>query len=181
MKVVIYRNIKGKFQPKSFELWKSFARQLGFTLGEHVTKNTRTITVYPREEVTFTIFRSKLEPHLCLDYLRLEPANSKVIKLIDSLIQYISLSGEKQILEESERISTFFNEGKVVNADHSYDLSKFELLLLRETIFGFVHLSLDSMVKFQRSGNLERIAEIKTTFSDYQKLLNKLNEQINSK
>ena len=102
MKVVIYRNIKGKFQPKSFELWKSFARQLGFMLDEHFTKNTSTITVYPREETAiFTIFRYDSEPHLCLDYLRLKPANSKVIKLIDSLIQYISLSGEKQILEES--------------------------------------------------------------------------------
>ena len=182
MKVVIYRNIKGKFQPKAFKWWKSFASLLGFTLDEHVTKNTSTITVYRREEAaTFTIFHSESEPHLCLDYLRLEPADPQVVKLMDSLIQYMSLSGEKHIIDESVRISTFFNEGKVVNADHSDDLSKFELLLLRETIFGFVHLSLDRMVEFQRSGNLERVAEIKETISHYQKLLNKLNEQINSK
>ena len=89
-------------------------------LDEHVTKNTSTITVYRREEAaTFTIFHSESEPHLCLDYLRLEPADPQLVKLIDSLIQYMSLSGEKHIIDESVRTSTFFNEGKVVNADHS--------------------------------------------------------------
>jgi hypothetical protein len=182
MQVVIYRNIKGDFQPKAFKWWKSFASLLGFMLDEHVTKNTSTIIVYRREEAaTFTIFHSESEPHLCLDYLRLEPADPQLVKLIDSLIQHMSLSGEKHIIDESVHTLTFFKEGKVVNANHSDDLSKFELLLIRETIFGFVHLSLDRMIEFQRSGNLERAAEIKETISHYQKWLNKLNEQINSK
>jgi hypothetical protein len=182
VEVVIYRNIKGEFQPIAFKWWKSFASLLGFMLDEHVTKNTSTITVYRIDKAaTFTIFHSGPEPHLCLDYLRLEPADPQLVKLIDCLIQRMSLSGEKHIIHESVRTSTFFNEGKVVNANHSDDLSKFELLLIRETIFGFVHLSLDRMIEFQHSGNLERVAEVLKNISHYQKCLDKLNEQINSK
>ena len=66
-------------------------------------------------------------------------------------------------------------------ADLSNDLSKFELLLIRETIFGFIHLSLDRMIEFQHSGNLEKVAEVLKNISHYQKWLDKLNEQINSK
>ena len=72
----------------------------------------------------------------------------------------MSLSGEKHIIHKSVRTSTFFNEGKVVNADLSNEISKFELLLIRETIFGFIHLSLDRMIEFQRSGNLEKVDEV---------------------
>jgi hypothetical protein len=182
VEVVIYRNIKGDFQHKAFKWWKSFASLLGFMLDEHVTKNTSTITVYRREEAaTFTIFHSESESQLCLDYLRLQPADPKLVKLIDGLIQHMSLSGEKHIIDESVRTSTFFNGGKVVNADLSNDLSKFELLLIRETIFGFIHLSLDRMIEFQQSGNSERLAEVLKNISHYQKWLDKLNEQINSK
>ena len=67
-----------------------------------------------------------------------------------------------------------------MNADLSNDLSKFELLLIRETIFGFIHLSLDRMIEFQHSGNLEKVAEVLKNISHYQKWLDKLNEQINS-
>jgi hypothetical protein len=182
VEVVIYRNIKGDFQPKAFKWWKSFASLLGFMLDEYVTKNTSTITIYRREEAaTFTIFHSESESQLCLDYLRLQPADPQLVKLIDGLIQHMSLSGEKHIIDESVRTSTFFNGGKVVNADLSNDLSKFELLLIRETIFGFIHLSLDRMIEFQHSGNWEREAEVLKNISHYQKWLDKLNEEINSK
>ena len=182
MQVVIYRNIKGNFQSQAFKWWKSFASLLGFMVDEHVTKNTNTITIYKgKEAATFTIFHAESNPHLCLDYLRLEPADPQLVKLIDSLIRDMSLSGEKHIIDESVRTCTFFNEGKVVNTDHSDEQSKFELLLIRETIFGFVHLSLDRMIEFQRSGNLEKIDEIKKNIVDYQKWLNQLTEKINSK
>jgi hypothetical protein len=182
VEVIIYRNIKGNFHPKAFEWWKSFTNLLGFMLDEKATKNTNTITVYQDQKVaTFTIFHTEPEPHLCLNYLRLKPADPQLAKLIDSLIQHMSLSGEKHIIDESIRISTFFIEGKVVSADHNDDRSKFDLLLLRETIFGFVHLSLDRMIEFQCSGNLEGVAEIKGTLSHYKTFLIKLNEQIDTK
>ena len=182
LKTIIYRNIKGKFRPESFKVWKSFANLLGFMLDEHITKNTSTITVYRGEEAaTFTIFHSESEPHLFLDYLRLEPADPQLVKLLDHLILHMSLSGEKHKIDEANRISSFFHEGKVVNTNHRNIQSKFELLLVRETIFGFVYLSLDRMIEAQRSGYLERVAEIKETISHYEELLNKLNEQIDPK
>lgn len=181
MQVVIYRNIKGNFQSEAYEWWKSYANLLEFMIDEHNTENTSTITVYQGETTaTFTIFNSESGPHLCLDYLRLEPANPQLVKLIDYLIQDMNLSGEKHIIHESVRTYTFFEEGKVVNTVHSNESSKFELLLIRETIFGLVHLSLDRMIEFQRLGNLDKVAEIKETFDDYRKILNKLTEQINN-
>jgi hypothetical protein len=151
-------------------------------LDEHYTKNTSTLTIYRKEETAiFTIFHYDSEPHFCLDYLRLEPAAPQLVKLIDSLIQYMSLTGEKHTIDESVRKSTFFNEGKVVKTNKNDDFSKFELLLLRETIFGFIHLSLDRMVEFQRSGNLKEVAEIKENISQHHNFLTKLNEQINLK
>ncbi len=182
MEIVIYRNIEGKFQPEVFKEWQSFASLLGFMLDEHFTKNTSTITVYRREETAiFTIFHYDSEPHFCLDYLRLKPADPQLVKLMDSLIQYMSLSGEKHTIDESFRKSTFFKEGKVVNADKNNNFSKFELLLLRETILGFIHLSLDRMVEFRRTGNLKGVAEIKEIISQHHKFLTKLNEQIDPK
>ncbi len=181
MKTIIYRNIKGKFQPESFKEWKSFANLLGFMLDEHSTKNTSTVTVYRGEEAaTFTIFHSESESHLSLDYLRLEPADPQLVELLDHLIFQMSLSGEKYRIDEDHRITSFFHEGKVVHTNHRNILSKFELLLERETILGFVHLSLDRMIEAQRSGYLERAAEIKETISEYEELLNKLNELIDS-
>ncbi len=70
---------------------------------------------------------------------------------------------------------------KLVKPDDNNDLAQFELLLIRETIFGHIHLSLDNMIEYKRSGNLEKLDEIKETISHYQKLLTKLIEQINSK
>ena len=182
MKTIIYRNIKGKFQPESFKVWKSFANLLGFMLDEHSTKNTSTVTVYWREEAaTFTIFHSESESHLYLDYLRLEPADPQLVKLLDHLILHMSLSGERHKIDGANRITSFFHGGKVMNTAHRNILSKFELLLERETIFGFVHLALDRMIEAHRLGNLERAAEIKETISHYEELLNKLNEQIGPK
>ena len=173
--------LKGIFNTKPTNRWKSFANQLGFKIDEHNTKNTSTITVYQGETAaTFTIFSSVSGPHFSLDYLRLEPVNPQLVKLIDCLIQDMSLSGEKHIIHESVRTYTFFKEGKVVNANHSDESSKFELLLIRETIFGLVHLSLDRMIEFQRLGNLDKVEEIKETFEDYRRWLNKLTEQINN-
>lgn len=184
MEVGIYRNIKGKFQAKSFKLWKSYAHSQKFIIDEHATKSTHTITVYQKKAktaaATFIIFHSKPDPLLCLDYLRIEPADPQLFNLIDSLIEGMRLSGEKHIINESYRTSTIFTEGKAMNLDHFYDHSKLELLIQRETIFGCVHLSLDRMIEFQRSGNDERAASIKNTLSDYQKMLKKLNEQINA-
>ncbi len=112
--IVIYRNIKGIFEPTAFELWKSYASLFGCRLNEYTTKNNRTITVYRKEEnAAFTIFHSEPEPYLYLDYLRLEPADPQLVKLIDRLIYQMSLSGEKQVIGESIRASTFFNKGKV--------------------------------------------------------------------
>jgi hypothetical protein len=181
MQVVIYRNIKGDFQYEAFEWWKSFVKQLGFLIDEHNTKNTSTITVYQDETAaTFTIFYSESGPHLCLNYLRLKPANPHLVKLIDSLIQNLNLSGEKHMIHESDRTFTIFQEGKVVKTDHRNKSSTFELLLIKETIFGHVHLSLDRMIEFQRLGHLDKVAEIKETFEDYRRWLNQLTAQINN-
>lgn len=181
MKIVIYRNLNGNFQFKAFKQWKSIAGQLGFQIEEHVTKNTSTITVYrDMNTATFTIFYSKSGAQLCLDYLRLEPADPQLVKLIDRLIQEMNLSGEKHTITESVRSCTFFNKGKAVDSGHIHEQSKFELLLIRETILGFVHLSLDRMIEFQRSGNLDKVTEIKESLSDYQKYLDQLTEQINN-
>ena len=54
-------------------------------------------------------------------------------------------------------------------------VSKFELLLIRETIFGLVHLSLDRMIEFQHLGHLEKVEEIKEIFEDYRKWLDQIN------
>ena len=181
MQVVIYRNIKGDFQYEAYDRWKSFANQLGFKIDEHNTKNTSTITVYQGETAaTFTIFSSVSGPHLSLDYLRLEPVNPQLVKLIDSLIQEMNLFGEKHMIHESVRTSIFYQEGKVVNTNYSNESSKFELLLIRETIFGLVHLSLDRMIEYQRLGQLDKAEEIKETFEDYRRWLNELTEQINN-
>ena len=181
MQVVIYRNIKGDFQYEAYDRWKSFANQLGFKIDEHNTKNTSTITVYQGETAaTFTIFSSVSGPHLSLDYLRLEPVNPQLVKLIDYLIQDLNLSGEKHMIHESVRTYTLFQEGKVVKMDDSNESSKFELLLIRETIFGLVHLSLDRMIEFQRLGHLDKVEEIKETFEDYRRWLNEITEQINN-
>ena len=181
MQVVIYRNIKGDFQYEAYELWKFFANLLGFLIEEHNTKNTSTITVYQGETAaTFTIFYPESGPHLCLDYLRLKHASPQLLKLIDYLIQDLNLSGEKHMIHESVRTSTFFKEGKVVKTDDCHKSSKFELLLIRETIFGLVHLSLDRMIKFQRLGHLDKVAEIKETFEDYRRWLNQLTAEINN-
>ena len=64
--------------------------------------------------------------------------------------------------------------------NYSNESSKFELLLIRETIFGLVHLSLDRMIEFQRLGHLDKVEEIKETFEDYRRWLNELTEQINN-
>lgn len=182
MDVVVYRNIKGKFQSKAYKWWKSFVSLLGFSLEEHHTKNTRTITIHRKEVLAaFTIYNYNLEPVLYLDYLRLEPADPQLVKLIDCLIQNMNLSGEKHSIEESARTCTFFIEGNVQYVDHTEDLSKFDLLLLKETILGFVHLSLDYLVEFQRSDKQDKVTEIKETLSHYQKFLTKLNEQIKQK
>ena len=74
----------------------------------------------------------------------------------------------------------FYQEGKVVNTNDSNESSKFELLLIRETIFGLVHLSLDRMIEFQRLGHLDKVEEIKETFEDYRRWLNEITEQINN-
>ena len=181
MQVVIYRNIKGDFQYEAYEWWKTFAHLQGFIIDEHNTKNTSTITVYQGETAaTFTIFSSVSDPHLSLDYLRLEPVKPQLVKLIDYLIQDLNLSGEKHMIHESVRTSTFFKKGKVVKTDDCHKSSKFELLLIRETIFGLVHLSLDRMIEFQRLGHLDKVEEIKETFEDYRRWLNQLTEQINN-
>ena len=67
-----------------------------------------------------------------------------------------------------------------MNTNHSNESSKFELLLIRETIFGLVHLSLDRMIEFQRLGHLDKVEEIKETFEDYRRWLNEITEQINN-
>src|SRR5690348_6917075 len=109
MQVVIYRNIKGDFQYEAYEWWKTFAHLQGFIIDEHNTKNTSTITVYQGETAaTFTIFSSVSGPHLSLDYLRLEPVNPQLVKLIDYLIQEMNLFGEKHMIHESVRTSTFY-------------------------------------------------------------------------
>jgi hypothetical protein len=177
VKVVIYRNIKGIFEALNFKWWKSFASLLGFTVDEHETMNTTTITVYRGERsACFTIYRSGLEHLLCLDYLRLESEDPSFVKLFDSLIHHMSLSGEKHIIDGSLRESTYFKEGKVINSDHGDSPSRFELHLLRESIFGHVHLALDELVEAQRSGDTERVKKIKETFNHYQKQLSQLNE-----
>ncbi|WP_338473037.1 hypothetical protein R4Z10_10110 [Niallia sp. XMNu-256] len=182
MKVVIYRNIKGVFQSEVYKWWKSFASKLGFMLEEHAMKNTRTITVFrEEEEATFMIFHSKIEPQLYLNYLRIETEDPLLVELFDRLIQRMSLSGEKHIIENSVRTSTFFKEGLMIDKELTNNRSKFELKLIKETILGFIHLSLDRMVEIQRSGNMEKITEIKETIASYQEWLNKINEEINSK
>ena len=181
MQVVIYRNIKGDFQNEAYEWWKFFANLQGFKIDEHNTKNTNTITVYKGvTAATFTIFSSVSGPHLSLDYLRLEPVNPHLVKLIDYLIQDMNLSGEKHMIHKSVRTYTLFQEGKVVKMDDRNESSKFELLLIRETIFGLVHLSLDRMIEFQRLGHLDKVGEIKETFENYRKWLNQLTEKINN-
>lgn len=180
MQVVIYRNIKGNFHSEAYEWWKIFATLLGFMIDEHNTENTRTITVYQGEtETSFTIFNSESGPHLCLDYLRLEPVNPQLVKLIDYLIQDMSLSGEKHTIHESVCTCTFFQDGKAVKTDHRNESSNFDLLLMKETIFGLVHLSLDRMVEFQRLGDLDKVTEIKETLEVYRNDLNKLIKKIN--
>ena len=67
-----------------------------------------------------------------------------------------------------------------MNTNYSNESSKFELLLIRETIFGLVHLSLDRMIEFQRLGHLDKVEEIKETFEDYRRWLNEITEQINN-
>ena len=133
-----------------------------------------------RLQPLFTIFSSESGPHLRLDYLRLEPVNPQLVKLIDYLIQDLNLSGEKHMIHESVRTYTLFQEGKVVKMDDRNESSKFELLLIRETIFGLVHLSLDRMIEFQRLGQLDKAEEIKETFEDYRRWLNEITEQINN-
>ena len=181
MQVVIYRNIKGDFQYEAYDRWKSFANQLGFKIDEHNTKNTSTITVYQGETAAiFTIFSSESAPQLCLDYLRLDPVSPQLVNLIDYLIEEMNLFGEKHMIHESVRTYTLFQEGKVVKMADCNKSSKFELLLIRETIFGLVHLSLDRMIEYQRLGQLDKAEEIKETFEDYRRWLNEITEQINN-
>ncbi|WP_428912350.1 hypothetical protein [Niallia sp. Krafla_26] len=187
MQVVIYRNIKGNFQFKAFDWWKTYANLLGFRINEHYTKHTKTVTVYKGEATaTFNIFYYEYGSRLCLDYLRLEPANPQLVKLIDHLIEDMKLSGEKHTINESNRTYTYLKEGKAVNHDQNQDQnqdqnheqSKFELLLKRETIFGFVHLALDRMIEYKRLGKLNKVAEIKENLEYYKKYLNQLTQQI---
>lgn len=181
MQVVIYRSLKGNFQSEAYEWWKIFANLLGFMIDEHHTENTSTITVYQDETTaSFTIYKSESDPHLRLDYLRLEPANPNLVKLIDYLIKDMNLSGEKHIIHESVRTCIFFHKGKVVDTVHRDESSKFELLLMKETIFGHVHLSLDRMIEFKRLGQLDKVADIKEALEVYRESLNQLTEQINN-
>ena len=170
-------NIKGDFEYEAYEWSKTVAHLQGFKIDEHNTKNTSTITVYQGETAaTFTIFSSVSGPHLRLDYLRLEPVNPHLVKLIDSLIKEMNLFGEKHMIHESVHTSIFFQEGKVVNTRIIViKVSKFELLLIRETIFDIVHLSLDRIIKFQRLGHLDKVEGIKETFEDYRRWLNEIN------
>ena len=79
------------------------------------------------------------------------------------------------MIHESERTDTFYQEGKEVNTNHSNESSKFELFLIRETIFGLVHLSLDRMIEFQRLGHLDKVEEIKETFEHLSKMAESIN------
>ena len=130
-----------------------------------------------RSAATFTIFSSESGPHLSLDYLRLEPVNPQLVNLIDYLIQEMNLSGEKHMIHESVRTYTLL-PGRESSKDMMIcnESSKFELLLIRETIFGLVHLSLDRMIEFQRLGHLDKVEEIKETFEDYRRWLNEITE-----
>ena len=181
MQVVIYRNIKGDFQYEAYDRWKSFANQLGFK-SMNITQKTLAPLPYIKVKTAaiFTIFSSESAPQLRLDYLRLEPVKPQLVKLIDYLIQDLNLSGEKHMIHESVRTYTFFQEGKVVKMADCNKSSKFEFLLIRETIFGLVHLSLDRMIEFQCLGHLDKVEEIKKTFEDYRRWLNEITKQINN-
>jgi hypothetical protein len=181
VEAVIYRNIKGVIEAIDLNWWKSYANQLELNLTEHVTKNTNTLTFYLNEEsASFTIYRSGSTHELCLDYLRLEyENNSQMVKLIDSLIYDMRLSGEKHIISAGPLCeSTYFKKGKAINSDHADSSTSFELHLMKEAIFGHVHLALDDLINAQRSGDREKEEKIKKIFNLYQKQLAELNEQI---
>ncbi|MEC0694962.1 hypothetical protein [Bacillus atrophaeus] len=178
MKVVVFREIKGKIQTHALKSWLSLVNLLGFMLDEHETKNTKTITVYRSgDKVTFTIFHSKSEPFLYLDYIRIEPADTELVNIIDILIDKLCLSGEKHIIDDSVHLSVLFNEGKVINNDKN-EFNNFENLLLRETIYGLVHLCLDRMIEYKHAGSLEKVEEMKETLSKCQKCLMIINKRI---
>ncbi len=178
VKVVVFREIKGKIQTHALKSWLSLVNLLGFMLDEHETKNTKTITAYRSgDKVTFTIFRSKSEPFLYLDYIRLEPADPELVNIIDILIDKLCLSGEKHIIDDSVHLSVLFNEGKVINNDNN-EFDNFESLLLRETIYGLVHLCLDRIIEYKHAGSLEKVEEMKETLSKCQKCLILINKRI---
>lgn len=179
MKVVIYRNIKGIFESLDLNRWESFASLFGFMIDKHETINTTTITIDRREDSAFfTIYRSGKEQHLFIDYLRLESKDLLLMKLMDRLIHDIGLSGEKHLIDGSNRKSTYFKEGMVVNTKDGNQPSVFELQLLKESILGRVHLALDELIDAQRSGDTERANKIKGILIHYQKQLSELNEKI---
>lgn len=178
--VIIYRSIRGFIEEIDIKWWKSFAAQLGLKFHEHTTANTTTITVCQgAKTASFTMYRlgSKLE--ITLDYLRLEPKETMLAELVDYLIHHLKLSGEKHIIDSGQFIgSTFFDEGKVVKKHNDYSDHQFEQYLLKEIIFGKVHLALDHLVIAQHLGDSETVQKIKDMINNYQKQLEQIDEQL---
>jgi hypothetical protein len=146
-----------------------------------VTINTVTITVYLKEKsASFLIYRSGSHYQLSLDYFRLEFSDLPLANFIDLLIYDKRLSGEKHIIKTGSFTEfTYFHEGKVVDSDKNISPSHFDLFLLREAIFGHVHLALDELIQAQRLGDTEKVNKIKQTLNRYQKQIANLNEQLN--
>lgn len=180
MEVVIYRNIKGIIEDQDIEWWRSFAKKFGINVTEQSTPNTTTLTFYWNDNtVNITIYRLGNKHELSLDYLRLEPGDFPLVQLIDSVIYHMHLSGEKHINKDDDYChSTFIIDGRVIKPDQDDFLFQFEQKLLKETIFGHIHLALDELIKAQRSGNTERVQEIKESFHHYHKKLSDINKQL---
>jgi hypothetical protein len=179
---VIYRNLKGFIKFIDFKWWKSFADRLGIIVYTKTTKNSTYFTIYRGgKSVSFTINRLGSANEIILDYMRLESEDTPLAILIDCLIYHLKLSGEKTIVKSGSIIkSTYFDKGIVVNLDYEDPVSQFELYLIKETIFGYVHLALDKLIEARRAGDLVRIKQVKESLLYYQAQLAQLNEQLQS-
>lgn len=182
MEDVIYRNIKGFIKVIDFKWWKSFANRLGIKVFTKETGSSTCFNIYRgSKSVSFTINQLESTNEILLDYMQLEHEDTPLVILIDCLIYHLKLSGEKTILKSGSIIkSTYFNKGSVVNLDYNDPLSQFELYLMKETIFGYVHLAIDEFIEARRAGDLVKIKHVKESFLYYQAKLTQLNEQLQS-
>jgi hypothetical protein len=184
LKAVIYRNIKGTVEFQNLKMLMAKAHQCGLNLEKRSnTVNTETLTLYGNnQEVNLSLYRSDKQFKIFIDYLRLEPAEFSLISFIDFLISHIRSSGEKHIIHvNSLRETIIFHEGKAENHQSAFNqLEQFELLLLKESLYGHVHLDIDKLISALRAGDSDSEKRIRESLNSYKQYLNWINEQLPS-